>query len=172
MLSKIATFYAKRNKRERVMLWCILFCAMFAWLSSQIKCGSRLNGEIAELTSKIKLAKSVVGQAPVIEKELNDILETFDTSKTLTSAALQIAVEERAMKASLDYSLSSVSTKEVGRFKINSISLSARRGQLKNLAAFEWEMRSLEPYIMFSRATFEGVASGEVSAKYEISAVE
>ncbi len=154
------------------MLWCILLFAIFAWVSSQIKYGSRLNAEISELTSKIKLAKAVVAQSPIIEKELNDILETFDTSKTLSSAALQIAVEERAMKSGLEYSLSSVTTKEVGRFKINSISLSARRGQLKNFAAFEWEMRTLEPYIMFSKASYDGAATGEVSAKYEISAVE
>ena len=172
MFSGVLGFYKRRNPRERAMLWCIVFAVAAAWLTSQTKSCSRLDAEIADLKAKNKTAHAAVAQGPFIKKELDAILKTFDSSKALSSVALQIAVEDCARKAGLVYSLSNAATKDAGRFKINTISMSCQRGQLKNLAAFEWELLRYEPYIMLSRASFEGSPSGEVSAKYEISSFE
>lgn len=172
MFAKISAFYAKRNSREKMMLWCIIFAVAFTWLSSQIKTNSRLNAEISDYTTKIKVAKTTIAQEPTIKKELEDVLKTFDSSKTLSAVSLQIAVENCARTAGLSYSLSNTSTKDAGRFSINSISLSCQKGVLKNLAAFEWEMRQIEPYVMFAKASIEGSNSGDVSAKYEIISFE
>lgn len=172
MLSKLLDYYAKRNKRERVMFWCVVCIVLLFWLSAEMKGCSRLNSEISELSAKKKLALAAIEQAPIIKRELDDILKTFDKTKTLSPVALQIAVENCARKAELVYSLSAVSTKDAGRFKINTITLSCQRGELKNLADFENEMRLLEPYVMFTRASFDGNSAGEVAAKYEISSFE
>lgn len=172
MFAKISAFYAKRNSREKAMLWCIILGVAFAWMSSQMKANSKLNAEISDYTTKIKVAKTAIAQEPIIKKELEDVLKAFDSSKTLSAVSLQIAVENCARNAGLVYSLSNASTKDAGRFNINSISLSCQKGALKNLAAFEWEMRQIEPYVMFAKSSIEGSNSGEVSAKYEIISFE
>lgn len=172
MLSKLTDYYSKRNGRERAMLWCAVGVAFLLWFSSEMRSCSALSSEISSLSSKKKVALSTIEQEPMIRRELDDVLKTFDTSKTLSPISLQIAVENCARRAELSYSLSNAATKDAGRFKINTITLSCQRGALKNLADFESGMQALEPYVMFSRASLDGNSAGEVSAKYEISSFE
>ena len=74
MFTKISAFYAKRNSREKAMLWCIILGVAFAWMSSQMKTNSKLNAEISDYTTKIKIAKTAIAQEPIIKKELEDVL--------------------------------------------------------------------------------------------------
>ena len=165
-------FFDKLNPRERLLLCCVASVAVFGWLSFLTRGFARADSERSTLAARIKTAKTVVGMSGEISRELDGILASFDVNKTLAPLALQLETEKCARAAALEYSLSNVSERDAGRFKINTITLSCRRADLGKLADFEAEMRKLEPYATFSKAVFDGNSEGEISAKYEISSFE
>ena len=162
MFKKLAQFYKSRNRRERIMLACVVAGIFLVWLTMLSSKNSEVSSEIQRLNSR----------APEIQAELEKIRKVFDSSKTVSAVNLQIAVEKCATEAELTYSLSSAETKDAGKFKIHTITLSSQKSDLKQYSKFEEKIAELEPYVTLARVLFDGDGKGGVTAKYTINSFE
>ena len=172
MFKKIAQFYKSRNRRERIMLVCVVAGAALVWFTMLSSKNSELSGEIQKLKSRKTIAETVIARAQEIQAELEKIRKIFDVSKTVSAVNLQITVENCAKEAELVYSLSSAETKDAGKFKIHTITLSSQKNDLKQYSKFEEKIAEFEPYVTLARVIFDGDGKGGVTAKYTINSFE
>ena len=172
MFKKLAQFYKSRNRRERIMLACVVAGIFLVWLTMLSSKNSEVSSEIQRLNSRKAIAETAIARAPEIQAELEKIRKVFDSSKSVSAVNLQIAVEKCATEAELTYSLSSAETKDAGKFKIHTITLSSQKSDLKQYSKFEEKIAELEPYVTLARVLFDGDGKGGVTAKYTINSFE
>lgn len=172
MLKKLAQFYKSRNRRERIMLACVIAGIFLVWATMLSSRNAEISAQIQRLNSRKAIAETAIARAPEIQAELDKIKKIFDSSKTVSAVNLQIAVENCAREAGLTYSLSSSETKDAGNFKIHTITLSSQKSDLKQYSKFEEKICELEPYVTLSRVLFDGDGKGGVTAKYTINSFE
>jgi len=172
MFNKFAQFFKSRNKRERIMLMCVIGAIALVWASMLNGRNKELNDEIKKLQSRKAVAETIMSRAPEIQAELDKIQKIFDVSKTVSAVDLQIAVEECAKASALTYSISASTTKDAGNFKINTLNLSVQKSELKSYAKFESRISKLEPYVTLSRVSLDGDGNGGVIGRYTISSFE
>ena len=77
MFKKIAQFYKSRNRRERIMLVCVVAGAALVWFTMLSSKNSELSGEIQKLNSRKTIAETVIERAPEIQAELEKIRKIF-----------------------------------------------------------------------------------------------
>ena len=151
------------------MILCVLAALAGVWYSLLSQKSESVSDELAQLSKRELVAKTAMDKAPEIKAELERIQKAFDKSKTLNATDLQITAEECARNAGFMCTLSSSTTKDAGKFKINTITLSGQKVPLKTCSDFEKEIRLREPYIAISKASFDGDGKGAVNARYLIS---
>ncbi len=172
MFAKITAFYRSRNRRERFMLLAMVFFAAAIWFTFLMDKGKKLSAEKEALEQRLASADFIISKGPQIQAELDKISGVIDPAKTYNALALQIAIEECARTADIQYTLSNASTKDAGKFKLHTISINFPKNSLKAFATFENAIAKYEPYITISRVNFDGDGNGGVTARYNVSSFE
>ena len=170
ILQKAALWYRARNRRERIMVVSVGAILLLIWFTGLAESSAALSAKRDAVENKLRVAEMVVAQGPSVQKRFEDMSKIFDAKKTIGAMSLQVRVEECARAAGLGASLSAVSTKDSGDFTIHSINVNCQKMTLATLAKFEREIDKLAPYLVFSRASFDG--DGLVNAAYVISSFE
>ena len=168
MINKLKSFWRNRNKRERVMMLAVLFCALAIWASSMLSTQREHNLQIRDLQKNIAQAQAAIDMESVIQKRLEKLKSSVDRAKMLDAQTLQITVEAIAKQAELEFSISSVSTSQTGDFRINSITVSTTAQPLFKLAKLEELLSKLEPYVAVSQYVLNGNKNGDVIIRYTI----
>ena len=172
LFGKARFWYESKSARERFMILGVAWILLFLWFTALSGKTRHLFGASAGLDKREELARLVISQSPKIQKKLDNCLKKFDPSRTVSSINLQIFSENCAQDADLSYSLSSITTNDAGRFKINNLTLSCSKASMASLAKFEDRLSEYEPYISVSKALFDGDSKGNASARYSISSFE
>lgn len=168
-MKKIKNFIASRNKRERIMMAGILFCALAIWASSMMTSRSEIDMQKIDLDKRMLVAQTAIKMEANIVERLKKLEAEIDKTKTLSPDDLQIAIENAAKEAELDYSISNVTTTPVGEFKVNKIILTTTPQELYVIAKFESLLAKLEPYVAVAESTLTGDKQGKASVRYIIS---
>lgn len=169
IVPKIKSFFAARTKRELIMLACIVVCALAVWASSMRSRSRELRAESLDLSKRLAAAETALNMEPSINARLEKLRALVDKTKTLDAPALQIAVENCAREAGLEFSLSSPSSSAAGDFQINKITLSTTPQPLYAIAKFESLLAALEPYAAVAESVITGDGKGNASIRYIIS---
>ena len=93
MFKKLPQFYKSINRRERIMLACVVVGIFMVWLTMLSSKNSEVSSEIQRLNSRKAIAETAIARAPEIQAELEKIRKVFDSSKTVSAVNLHIAVE-------------------------------------------------------------------------------
>ena len=168
MKKKISEFIKARNKRELFMLGGIVVCVLVIWGSSLASKSRELSDAEKDLSKRIATAETAIKMAPTIEARLKKLESLIDRSKVYNSSELQITIEKTSNDSNLPCTLSSVSTSDVGGFKVNKITLTSRNQDLQTIARFEKNLATLEPYIFISEASITSDKRARISVRYEI----
>jgi cytidyltransferase-like protein len=122
-----------------------------------------------DLDKRMLVAQTAIKMEANIVERLKKLEAEIDKTKTLSPDDLQIAIENAAKEAELDYSISNVTTTPVGEFKVNKIILTTTPQELYVVAKFESLLAKLEPYVAVAESTLTGDKQGKASVRYIIS---
>ena len=93
-MKKIKNFIASRNKRERIMMAGILFCALAIWASSMMTSRSEIDMQKIDLDKRMLVAQTAIKMEANIVERLKKLEAEIDKTKTLSPDDLQIAIEK------------------------------------------------------------------------------
>ena len=168
-MEKIKNFIASRNKRERIMIFCIFFCVLAIWMSSMISEKNEINTTKIDIDKRLQVANTAIDMEASILARLKKLEEEIDKSKSFSPDDLQIAIENAAKQAEVEYSISNVTTAQVGEFKINKITLTTTPQELHRIAKLEELLATLEPYVKIVESSLTGDKQGRATVRYLIS---
>ncbi len=168
-MKKIMSFVKSRNKRERIMMLCVLCCILAIWASSMISESADVDVSKIDIDKRLMVAKTAIKMEANIMQRLRNLETEIDKTKTLSPDDLQIAIENIAKQSELEYSISGVETAKLGEFNINKIMLTTVPEDLSKIAKLESLLVELEPYVAIVESSISGDKQGRVSIRYLIS---
>ncbi len=172
MLTKIKNFYAKRKRREKIILWVFILVLLGIWYSELVKAGNHVSTQLVELSGKKSVAETVLSQKESIINSLENAKKNLDVTKTLPSKDFLKSVEEFAKASGISYEISSLSTVSLDKTKIHSVKLYAQKSDMEKLIIFEKSVHERSPYITMQEASFNSDDKGLITARYTLSSFE
>ena len=131
--------------------------------------GKDLEFKKIDLQSRLNVANGIIKHEAQVIADFEKIKSEIDETQTYSPDNLQIAIENAAKEAELDFSISSVSISPVGDFNVNKIVLTTTPQQLHVIAKFESLLAKLEPYVAIVESSLTSDKKGNASMRYIIS---
>lgn len=171
MLSKLRHFYNSKTRREKILLFAVIWAPILVWLSY-------LNGAQRELSAnrEMALARRDKAQAAIsmkahVEANLKRAMGDFSESMLVKDLRMDVEGVLRAMQLA-NYGMSAPEPKVSGRMTIHTVVVTIKSSTLETLADFEKRLLARAPYISMANAEFNTDGRGVMSARYEINSFE
>ena len=139
------------NYREKVLLLLFMFLTTLLWISGCLKQTKSLFQELKFVNAKLKNNQFWIKNKPVIEKNLEKVLEIMDPEKTFSGAAFSGEVENVIRAYDLNYSMTSPRTHQGDIFDVHTLQLHCENANLTKLIQVEESVYEKKPYISLEK---------------------
>lgn len=171
MFKRLKKFYDSRTSREKILLFLLLWTAVIIWFSSAVSMQRSLSSQKSELESSIESAELLISQKDIVEKNLQQQKQKFDSSKMIEDLRVEV---EKIMRSQgiANFGMTFAPEQKSDKMTIYTLNLSVQREGMEKLVALEKEFAKLAPYLSVKSAELTSDGKGIMSARYEVQSFE
>lgn len=156
LIRKVVCRYKLLNYREKFFPFVFVLFLSLIWISSCFNQTRSLFNDWKFTNAKIKNFRFWIKNKPIVEANLEKVLNVMNPQKTLSGATFAGEVESVIRGYGLNYSMSSPRTRSSDIFDIHTLQLHCENAKLADLIKLEEAIYQKKPYLSLEKVKLHG----------------